>query len=80
MITAEVGRILFVALALINVVVGIVMVWNEFLERASSMVNWLHGEVIEHMIEDIIKNLSDFFGDDGDLDLGHVFKNINEDN
>ena len=73
-VATEVRRILFIALALVDIVVGVEMMGDEFLEGTSSMAGWVHGDIVEHLIQQIIKDLTDLFGNDGDLDLGHVFK------
>ena len=73
-VATEVRRILFVALALVDIVVGIEMMGDEFLEGTGSVASWVHGDIVEHLIQQIIKDLTDLFGDNGDLDLGHVFK------
>ena len=38
------------------------------------MADGFHGDVIKHLVQEVIKDLAYLFGDDGDLDLGHVFK------
>jgi hypothetical protein len=73
-VATEVRRILFIALALVDIVVGVEMMGDEFLEGTGSVTGWVHGDIVEHLIQQIIKDLTDLFGDDGDLDLGHVFK------
>jgi hypothetical protein len=70
-VAAEIWGVLFVALSLEDVEVGVKMMGDEFLEWAGAMCKGFFGEVVEYGVEEVVEDVAYFLGDDGDLDLRH---------